>query len=513
MPKNGIKAVANLESSQGKVLVSFNQINSQRVEKYSSLFIIVTKKELSRMAFIAPFQGVFFNVEKVGNLDDVVTPPYDVISENAVESYTAKNPYSMIRLDITKNPGGKVGDDARYQDVSDLFQEWLDNDVLRRDSQLALYLYTVQYKHPRGETLTRKGIVAQVGLSEFDEGVVKPHEEIFTSVISDRLRLLDTTKAQFSQIFSLFSDEENKVLTLMDGAKESPPMGSITDEDGCVHSLYRVTDAVVIRQVQEFFVDKSLYIADGHHRYTTALEYRRLERGRNANFSVKDPANHIMMYLCPMEDPGLSVLPTHRLLYWPGALTFDDLCTRLAPWFELEEIRDGSREELLVEVFSRMEEKAGGTSGTSSRTFGVYHPGEDRCLLLIVKDEAYGLLGDKPVQLQELDVVVLSDVIVEGALGLDQHLCEADNLIRYFSDPDEALDVAVKTCTGDIEEVKTEEKTPLLFVVNSTRVKQVKQIADEELIMPHKSTYFYPKIMTGLLFNQLVEGEDVQRLG
>ena len=458
------------------------------------------------MAFIAPFKGVSFNVEKVGSLDDVVTPPYDVISENAVASYTAKNPYSMIRLDITKNPGGAAEEDKRYQDVADLFQQWLDQDVLRRETQVALYLYTVQYKHPSGKMLTRKGVVAQVGLSEFGEGVVKPHEETFESVISDRLRLLDTTKAQFSQIFSLYSDEENTVIGLLDGAREEGPMGSITDSDGCIHSLYRITDTAVIRKVQEFFMDKALYIADGHHRYTTALAYRRMEKERNPGFSEKDPANHIMMYLCPMEDPGLSVLPTHRLLNWPGTLSMAELQARLAPWFEIEEIKGGTREVLLCEVFSRMDEVAQNVTSGGTITFGVYHPGEDRCFLLITKADAYELLKDKPAQLQELDVVVLSDVIIQEALQLDHHRCEDENLIHYFSDPDEAMDDAVKGCNED------DTATPLLFVMNPTRVQQVQQVADENLIMPHKSTYFYPKIMTGLLFNQQVEGEGIHRL-
>ncbi|HID03908.1 MAG TPA: DUF1015 domain-containing protein [Desulfobacterales bacterium] len=459
------------------------------------------------MAFIAPFKGVSFNVEKVGSLDDVVTPPYDVISENAVASYTVKNPYSMIRLDITKNPGGEVGDDARYQNVADLFQEWLAQDVLKRETQSCLYLYTVQYKHPSGKMLTRKGVIAQVGLAEFSERVVKPHEEIFESVISDRLRLLDVTKAQFSQIFSLYSDEENTILTLLEGVKEKDPMGRITDGDGCIHSLYRVTDGAVITQVQELFMDKALYIADGHHRYTTALAYRRMQKERNKDFSDKDPANHIMMYLCPMEEPGLSVLPTHRLLHWPGTISMDEICTRLKPWLALEEITGGTREVLLCEVLARMEEEEAKEATVSSKTFGVYHPCEDRCFLLTVKKEAYELISDKPKQLQELDVVILSDVIIKGALELDHKRCETGNLIHYFSDPDEAMDVAVKACLND------ESNTKLLFVMNPTRVKQVQQVADGNLIMPHKSTYFYPKIMTGLLFNQLIEGEDVQRLG
>ncbi len=457
------------------------------------------------MAFIAPFKGVSFNTDKAGTLDDIVTPPYDVISEKAVESYTAKNPYSMIHLDITKNPGGEIGDDARYQNVADLFSDWLDQQVLTRDKQDALYLYTVQYKHPNGKTLIRKGIVTQVGLAEFAEGVVKPHEETFDSVISDRLKLLDTTKAQFSQIFSLYSDPDARVMNLLENAKKQDIAGRITDNNGCIHTLYRMVDSTVIRQIQELFMDKALYIADGHHRYTTALAYRKLQKERNPEFSEKDPANHIMMCLCPMEDPGLSVLPTHRLLFWPGKLSVAALCDRLLPCFELEEITEGTREALMNRVFARMKEKDLNTD-TSSKTFGVYHPGEDRCFLLVVKPNAYKLLKDKPLQLQNLDVVILSDVIIEVALGLDHHRCESENLVHYFSDANEAMDVAVKECHDD------ESSTPLLFLMNPTRVEQVKKVADENMIMPHKSTYFYPKIITGLLFSQQIEGEAVQRL-
>jgi uncharacterized protein (DUF1015 family) len=458
------------------------------------------------MAFIAPFKGVFFNLDKVGSLDDVVTPPYDVINEKSVEAYSRKNPYSMIRLDLIKNPGGVEGDNARYQDVADLFQKWLAEEVLIRDKKDALYLYTVQYRHPSGQTLIRKGLVSLVGLSEFTEGVVKPHEETFESVIADRLRLLETTKAQFSQIFSLYSDVENKVLNLLDEASEQEPMGSITDGDGCIHALYRINDEKVIEQVQRFFMDKSLYIADGHHRYTTALAYRKMQKKGNPNFSVKDPANHVMMYLCPMEDAGLSVLPTHRLLHWPGFMNMEDLRLRLEPWFELEEMKNETREILLAEVLDRMDEIE--KTGSGVTTFGVYHPVEDRCFLLTMKPAAREILKEKPEQLQALDVVILSDVIIHKAMGLDHARCEDENLIRYYSDPDEAMDVAVKECNGE-EDVMT----PLLFVMNPTRVKQVQEVADEKLIMPHKSTYFYPKIMTGLLFNQQIEGEDVSRLG
>jgi uncharacterized protein (DUF1015 family) len=457
------------------------------------------------MAFIAPLKGVHFNPEKVGKLDEVVTPPYDVISTNVVDSYRDRNPYNMIRLDIVKNPGVGDASAARYQDAADLFKQWLDEEALVRDSEPGFYLYHTEYSHPSGKRLTRKGFVCLVGLAEFAEGVVKPHEQTFDTVIADRLRLTAVCKAQFSQIFSLYSDPHNEVMALLE-QQDREAIGSVTDADGCVHSLWRVIDKDVIREVQRQFLDKSLYIADGHHRYTTALAYRKMVREAAGDLPANSPANHIIMYLCPMEDPGLSVLPTHRLLRWPGKMEAGELLTCLDRYFQCEEITGGSREALIREVLARMGELERQSLEKSSSTFGVYHPVEDRCFLLSLKQEARDILAGRPEPLRDLDVVVLNDIILEKALGLDHHRCEQENLIRYYSDADEALDVAVKDCLCN------ETFTPLLFVMNPTRVGQVRNVADHKLIMPHKSTYFYPKIMTGLLFNQLVDGEVIDRI-
>jgi len=457
------------------------------------------------MAFIAPLKGVHFNPQKVGKLDEVVTPPYDVISAKGVDSYRARNPYNMIRLDIVKNPGAGDANDARYQEAADLFEQWLDEKVLVRDPVPGIYLYHTEYSHPSGKRLTRKGFVCLVGLAEFAEGVVKPHEQTFDTVIADRLRLTATCKAQFSQIFSLYSDPHNDVLTLLE-QQEREPVGSVTDGDGCIHSLWRVTDPQTIKDVQRQFLDKSLYIADGHHRYTTALAYRKMVRDAAGDLPANSPANHIIMYLCPMEDPGLSVLPTHRLLRWPGRLEMAGLLSCLDRYFHCEEINGGSRESLIRGVLARMGELERQSPEKSSSTFGVYHPTENRCFLLSLKQKARDVLAGRPVPLRDLDVVVLTDIIMDKALGLDHHRCEQENLIGYYSDPDEALDAAVKECLAN------EQFTPLLFVMNPTRVGQVRDVADHNLIMPHKSTYFYPKIMTGLLFNQLVDGEKIDRL-
>lgn len=457
------------------------------------------------MAYIGALKGVRFNPDKVGKLDEVVTPPYDVINETAVQSFLAKNPYSMIQLDITKTPGGSNENESRYSNAAGLFNQWLDEDVLVRDSQDTIYLYETRYNHPSGRQLIRKGLVCLVGLAEFSEGIVRPHEKIFPTVIKDRLKLTEHCKAQFSQVFSFYSDPANYVIDQLENFK-GEQLASVTDADGCVHSIFPVTDKKSIEKVQKFFLDHSIYIADGHHRYTTALAYRNKKRDDDNSFKDKSPANHIMMYICPMEDSGLSVLPTHRLLNWPGTLTCGELIERLTPGFEIQEISDGTRETLLERVLSRMDEIDQQDTDKSSSTFGVYHPSEDRCFLLSLKENSAEMLVGVEDVMRTLDVFILSELIMKNLFGLDSKRCEQENLIRYFSDPDEALDTAVKESADD------SGYTQLLFLMNPTRVVQVKNVADQDLIMPHKSTYFYPKIMTGLIFNKLVDEEEINRI-
>lgn len=458
------------------------------------------------MAFIAPLRGVHFNPQKVGSLDEVVTPPYDVINNNVAAAFRDRNPYNMIRLDIAKTHGPGDNSDSRYQDAADLFRQWLAEEALVRDSEPGMYLYQTQYNHPSGRRLTRKGFVCLVGLAEFAEGVVKPHEQTFETVIADRLRLTAACKAQFSQIFSLYSDPDNLALKLLEQQPQEL-IGSITDADGCVHAMWRVVDPGAIRAVQEQFLGKSLYIADGHHRYTTALAYRRMaQEAAGGDLPANSPANHIIMYLCPMEDPGLSVLPTHRLLRWPGSLESAALLARLDGFFQCEEVRGATGLALAQAVLARMEEIERQSPGKSSSTFGLYHPGEDRCFLLSLKQGARDLLAERPEPLRELDVVVLSDIIMDKALGLDHHRCEQESLVSYYSNAREAVEMAREASA------QGGTATPLLFLMNPTLVGQVRNVADHGLIMPHKSTYFYPKIMTGLLFNQLVEGETIDRL-
>ncbi|MFZ5765003.1 MAG: DUF1015 domain-containing protein [Thermodesulfobacteriota bacterium] len=451
------------------------------------------------MAKIAPLRGLRFNPAKIRRMEDVVTPPYDVIDEKSKIALLAKNPYNMIQLDLTKNAGDALGA-ARYEAARDLFRRWQEEEVLIRDPEPTIYLYQTTYSLSNGRTFTRKGLVALVGLAEFDEGIVKPHEKTFRSVTDDRLRLIDTCQAQFSQIFSLYSDPTAEIMTVLEKACPPAPLSQVEDQDGCLHSLWAVTDQQAIDRVRQAFADRPLYIADGHHRYTTALQLRELMVSREGRVAPESPYNHIMMYLCPMEDPGLSVLPTHRLVAYPGRITADELVAKMVDSFEIDEIRGGIRESLMEQVLDRMDERPQGRT-----VFGMYEPVADRCFLLTLKPGIMEqVVGDTmPAALRELDVVVLSELIVERLLGLDHERCDRENIISYYSDPDTALDTAVK------EAAATDERSQILFLMNHTPVAQVKKIADERLIMPHKSTYFYPKILTGLLINKIVAAESV----
>ncbi len=458
------------------------------------------------MAVVAPFRGVRYNSEKIQRLEDVVTPPYDVISSEDGKNLLRKNPYSMINLDLRNTSQDTTEDDGRYTQARDRFQAWQDEDVLIRDQQPAMYLYYIDYNHPSGKRLTRKGVVSLVGLAEFSEGIVRPHEKTFAGVISDRVKLMETCKAQFSQIFSIYSDKEQAVISDLEKVREPEPMFQVEDHNTNTHTLWRVTDEEALRRVQHFFKEKSVYIADGHHRYTTALECRRRALARNPELPAEHPSNYIMMYLCACEDPGLSVLPTHRLVRWPGAINTDQLTEKMGSGLEVSEVIQGSRETLIAEVQNRMNEAE---SASGRPAFGVYHAGEDRAFLLRMQDgtiKQAPSLADKPEVLQELDVVVLSDLLIQDYLGLSHAQCVQEKLVSYLSDSNEALDAAVK------ESVLRESHTPLLFLLNPTRVEQVLKVADSDNIMPHKSTYFYPKIMTGLLLNKLDDQERIHPL-
>lgn len=456
------------------------------------------------MAIVAPFRGVRFNPEKIRNMEEVVTPPYDVISEEEGAKFLEKNAYNMIQLDLRNTSQDSGGNAERYTRARTLFEAWQEEGVLIREDRPAMYLYFITYSHPSGRKMTRKGLICLVGLAEFSEGIVKPHEKTFEAVIADRLQLMCECQAQFSKVFSMFQDKDDTVISILEHAREPDPLCTSRDHFGNSHTLWRVTDAKALAEVARYFAGKPVYIADGHHRYTTALGCRRQELRKNPNLPPDSPYNFIMTYLCATGGEGLSVLPTHRLLRFPGRLSGDECVAMLRQGLSVEEIRGATREALMAEVLARMNEW---TMTSRVPVFGLYHAGEDRCFLLTLQDdcEQYAALAEKPRVLRGLDVVILSELLIGDLLGLDHKRITTEKLISYFSDPDEAIDIAVK------RSIDNDVDTPLLFLLNPTRVSQVTDVADSGQIMPHKSTYFFPKILTGLVLNKLAAGDKILR--
>ncbi len=390
---------------------------------------------------------------------------------------------------------------------------------MKRDAVPAIYVYHVDYKHPSGKWLTRKGLVALVGLVDFSEGIVKPHEMTFMDVTSDRLQLLETCQAHFSQIFSLFSDSNNEIMDSLEKACSDDPVLSVVDQDESRHRIWPVTDPETLNRVQLLFQERALYIADGHHRYTTALQMREIMKERLGGLPEDSPYNFVPMYLCGMEDPGLSVLPTHRLVKLrsadrlegtAGPLSTDKLSLALESSFHVEEIKAGPGVNLLEATLSRLEkdDDVPVSGGNGVTVLGLYHTVEERSLLLTSKP---GIMRETfsdslPQSLQALDVVVLSDLLLGRILDMDHDLCDKENLISYFADPEDALAASRDESNG------SENGGHLLFLMNHTPVSQVKNVADQGLIMPHKSTFFYPKVLTGLLINKIVPDESIQLL-
>jgi uncharacterized protein (DUF1015 family) len=320
------------------------------------------------------------------------------------------------------------------------------------------------------------------------------------------MRLMNECRAQFSKVFSIYRDSGQKVIRTMEKTRDPKPLCSIRDHLGNTHTLWRVTDRRAIDTVSRFFAGQPVYIADGHHRYTTALEFRNSELMKNPDLPPDSPYNFIMMYLCAAEDEGLAILPTHRLLHFPGQLTAGECTALLDEALHIEEIDGASREALIAETLSRMNEWA---MTSSEPVFGLYHAAEDRCFLLTLKAsrEKYPILAGMPKVLRDLDVAVLSELLIHHLLGIGHKRIIDEKLMGYFSDPDEALDVAVKKSIDD------DRSTPLLFLLNPTRIYQVIDVADNGEYMPHKSTYFFPKILTGLMINRLVAGEKIYMAG
>jgi uncharacterized protein (DUF1015 family) len=441
------------------------------------------------MAEVIPFKGILYNTRKIRNLADVTAPPFDVISEQEQIRFHERHPQNIIRLTLGKITENDTPTDNRYTRAADCLNRWFSDDIMLLDQEPALYLTSMEFLSD-GNRVTRYGLIALIRLEPFEKGIVLPHEKTFSKVKSERLELMKACHANLSPIFSLFSDEENRIYNKLKDAIDDKSADIVfTDNAGQKHQLWRITDHSVHQYISDALKDKKIFIADGHHRYETALNYRDWLSARTSNFNGNHPANYVMMYLCSMEDPGLVILPAHRLLNEIPVETRESLIHKTKDYFDIITIpnNDEHHKENLSQFISILK------SNASKHCIGVCMKDCPELYLLILKPNVMeNMFGDElPEVLRNIDVTVLTRLIFMEVLGFDQARLDNERLIAYSSIAEEAIDAVFAG------------KHDIAFILNPTRIQQVSDIANSGLIMPRKATYFFPKVITGQVMNKL----------
>lgn len=442
------------------------------------------------MAIITPFRGLTYNFKGIQNPERVMAPPYDVISEEEQASFYQAASHNVIRLILGKKHRGDSDWDNRYTRASDFFQKWQSQGILIRDDRPGLYLTSLSY-HPvngAGQRI-RWGFIALARIEDEDSDVILPHEKTFSAHKDDRLMLMRTCHAQFSQIFGLYEDPGDYILGSMKEIVHQKPKVSFEFKDGTLHKMWVIRDAQIFKNVANAMEKKSIFIADGHHRYETSRNYRNLMRSRYGKGSGNRSYEYVSMYLCNMDDAGLTILPSHRLIrHIPGFKT-EAFLNDLATWFEISSLpyEKGADIPHLAKLSHQLEDK-----GRLAPTFGFYHRGEDKIHLLSLKPSALDALEeDIHPSLKSLDVIILTHLIFEKMMGLGKEDMDNEALFHYQSSLAATLsDVE----TGDFQ---------MAFLLNPTKMDHVKEVARNRQIMPRKSTYFFPKTLTGLVFNKI----------
>jgi uncharacterized protein (DUF1015 family) len=423
------------------------------------------------MADVQPLRALHYDPAVTGSLADVVAPPYDVIDAEQRAGLIARSPYNVVAVDL---PQGEPGGRDPYDSASELFETWQLQGVLVRDSEPALWAHTQDYTGPDGQRRTRRGFFCRVRIEGYGPGRVRPHERTHPGPKEDRLRLTRATRANISPIFSLYSDPANAAWAALAPATEQQPYGKVTDADGTVHRLWRVADPQAIAAVQAATLGAELLIADGHHRYETMQAYADEIGGEGEH-------RYILMCLVALEDPGLTIFPTHRLVRGMDSAKRAALQQALERDFEITPLP--ATEDLAPKPQAE---------ATTPLELG-YLDGEGRRLRLELKDQAIAeeALQNHSDAYRHLDTGVLETLILKGALGL------SDDDISHFNGLFYARD------TAEAEAMVTGGEYEAAFLMRPTPVTQVREIAAAGENMPPKSTYFYPKLLTGLLFNPL----------
>lgn len=446
------------------------------------------------MAQIAPFRGLRYNPSKILDLSAVVIPPYDVISPAEQQAFHAASPQNMIRIELGETTPQDSDQDNPHTRAAQYLEQWQESEILLRDARPAIYYYELDYTVPSMPPQTRYGFICALRLEDFSSGGVKPHEKTFQAVKDERLGLMLACHANLSPIFALYSDPGEVVDKMLRKGLTPEPAMKFMDRNGMEHRIWLLDSPEMLRQVADVMRDKAIFIADGHHRYETALNYRTLQRNRAGGDRPRAPYEYVMMYLSNLNQGGLTILPTHRLLRNVGAIQPETFLQLVDGFFD---VMPYVASESGINAWKEGLRLCGERKET---LFGFAHKGGGALYLLKAKKHPvrdYLASKDVPEVLRPLDVVVLDQVLLKHVLGLTESFLANENNIHFKHDLGEAL---AGVQSGPYEAG---------FFINSTRIEQVQEVANAALIMPHKATYFYPKVGSGLVINPLPFDEEM----
>lgn len=450
------------------------------------------------MAIVAPFMGMTYNYHLRQDFGVMVSPPYDVISEEEQEAYYRADPYNVVRLILGKKKIGDTDWDNRYTRAADYFRRWESADILIREYRPCLYLTSHTYD-PGGngeKRRTRWGIVALVCIEEPDSGVVLPHERTFSAYRDDRLKLLRACGVQFSQIFGLYQDPENTILEAFKQALVFHPQIAFDFEDGTRHQLWILPDPMLANKLADFMKDKPIFIADGHHRYETSRNYRNIMRARYGRRPLNRSYEYVMMYLTNMNDEGLTILPSHRLIKVAPGFQLKSFLDKVKTWFEINAVPCSAPD--IPTYCSALKERLF-QDGRTNTVIAFHQHQSEQCYIFSLKPGAREEMGDDlHPALKKLDVLVLSRFILQKALGFNKEDLDNDEIFRYQS--------SMKTAVSEVNSGNFQ----MAFLLNPTKIDHVTEVATNALVMPRKSTYFFPKVLTGLVFNKIDPHEIIQ---
>ena len=428
------------------------------------------------MAHIIPFRGLRYDLSRAGEASALVTQPYDRIGPEEQKTYYERSPYNIVRIIKGIAQPSDNGENV-YTRAASYLRKWLDEGILVRDAEPSLYVYHQEYTFG-GERLTRKGFIA---LGKLEPERVHAHEKTLKGPKEDRLRLMRATEGNFGHIFMLYSDPQRAADAALDAAiAGAEPTISAVDDYGNNHRVWRITDPDVISVVQQAVSDKDLYIADGHHRYETAVNFMRECQEKGWRPAAPESFDVRMMTLFNIDEPGMTIRPIHRLIH-----SLDD--------YDAHEFLKRAEEDFDVKRYATLAEMERGVAeGREDHTFGFYSDGVYASLTL--RDESIMdrlIAGDWSSDWKRLDVSILHTVILDRLLGIDAKALEEQRNITYAHDPQEGVDAV------------DSGREQIFFLLNPTSPSEVRRVADHGEKMPQKSTDFYPKLLTGLVLSKM----------